>query len=206
MVTDQQVRKLMKLIQSEETLTIAAAKSGMDEKTARKYRQSGRFPSQCQPEHSWQTRPDPFGDCWQEIQELLKSNPGFEAKTIFADLQRRYPGRFQDGQLRTLQRKMKRWRAISIYAMVSTIIFIRQIPFFHRLRGGLCQEGAGAGGSSCKVGNFLKPLNSPKGLPRPLSLKPQLFEIPPLFPHSIMLNFKVLLITTINQDHNSLML
>lgn len=111
MVSDQQVRKLMKLIQSEETLTIAAAKSGMDEKTARRYRQSGRLPSQCQPEHSWQTRPDPFGDCWPEIQELLQSNPGFEAKTIFADLQRRYPGRFQDGQLRTLQRKMKRWRA-----------------------------------------------------------------------------------------------
>jgi hypothetical protein len=111
MVSDQQVRKLMKLIQSEETLTIAAAKSGMDEKTARRYRQSGRLPSQCQPEHAWQTRPDPFGDCWPEIQELLQSNPGFEAKTIFADLQRRYPGRFQDGQLRTLQRKMKRWRA-----------------------------------------------------------------------------------------------
>jgi Mu transposase, C-terminal domain len=111
MVSDQQVRKLMKLIQSEETLTIAAAKSGMDEKTARRYRQSGRLPSQCQLEHSWQTRPDPFGDCWPEIQELLQSNPGFEAKTIFADLQRRYPGRFQDGQLRTLQRKMKRWRA-----------------------------------------------------------------------------------------------
>ena len=86
MVTDQQVRKLMKLIQSEETLTIAAAKSGMDEKMARRYRQSGRLPSQCQPEHSWQTRPDPFSDCWPEIQELLQSNPGFEAKTIFADL------------------------------------------------------------------------------------------------------------------------
>ena len=85
MVSDQQVRKLMKLIQSEETLTIAAAKSGMDEKTARRYRKSGRLPSQCQPEHAWQTRPDPFGDCWPEIQELLKSNPGFEGKTIFAD-------------------------------------------------------------------------------------------------------------------------
>src|SRR4030042_1985277 len=102
MVTDQQVRKLMKLIQSEETLSIAAAKSGMDEKTARKYRNLGRLPSQCQSAHSWQTRPDPFGDYWPEIQELLKSHPGLEAKTIFADLQRRYPGHFQDGQLRTL--------------------------------------------------------------------------------------------------------
>jgi hypothetical protein len=110
MVTERQVRKLMKLIQSEETLTIAAAKSGMDEKTARKYRRLGQLPSQCQQGHSWRTRQDPFADLWEELQELLQLNPGLEAKTIFADLQRRYPGRFQDGQLRTLQRKVKSWR------------------------------------------------------------------------------------------------
>jgi hypothetical protein len=102
MVTDQQVRKLMKLIQSEETLALAAAKAGMYEKTARKYRRSGQLPSQCQQAHTWKTRVDPFADHWQEIQELLHLNPGLEAKTIFADLQRRYPGHFQDGQLRTL--------------------------------------------------------------------------------------------------------
>jgi hypothetical protein len=112
MVTDQQVRKLMKLIQSEETLALAAAKAGMDEKTARKYRRSGQLPSQCQPAHTWKTRVDPFTDHWPEIQELLQLNPGLEAKTIFADLQRRYPGQFQDGQLRTLQRKVKKWRVL----------------------------------------------------------------------------------------------
>ena len=66
MVTDQQVRKLMKLIQSEETLALAAAKAGMDEKTARKYRRSGQLPSQCQPAHTWKTRVDPFADHWPE--------------------------------------------------------------------------------------------------------------------------------------------
>jgi hypothetical protein len=60
----------------------------------------------------WKTRVDPFADHWPEIQELLQFNPGLEAKTIFADLQRRYPGRFQDGQLRTLQRKVKKWRVL----------------------------------------------------------------------------------------------
>ena len=30
---------------------------------------------------------------------------------MFEHLQRVYPGRFQDGQLRTLQRKVKQWRA-----------------------------------------------------------------------------------------------
>jgi len=38
MVTDSQVRLLMKLIQDEPSLKVAAAKAGMDEKTARKYR------------------------------------------------------------------------------------------------------------------------------------------------------------------------
>ena len=36
MVEDQQVKKLMKLLQDEKPLSLAAAKSGMDEKTARK--------------------------------------------------------------------------------------------------------------------------------------------------------------------------
>jgi hypothetical protein len=35
MVTDAQVKRLMRLMQTEETLAIAATKAGMDEKTAR---------------------------------------------------------------------------------------------------------------------------------------------------------------------------
>ena len=35
-----------------------------------------------------------------------------QAKTLFKDLQRRHPGKFQDGQLRTLQRRVKEWRAL----------------------------------------------------------------------------------------------
>ena len=38
MVTDEQVRMLMMLINKEKTLAVAAAKVGMTEKTARKYR------------------------------------------------------------------------------------------------------------------------------------------------------------------------
>ena len=34
------------------------------------------------------------------------------AKTLFEDLQRRFPDTFSDGQLRTLQRRVKRWRAL----------------------------------------------------------------------------------------------
>ena len=112
MVTDAQVRRLMSLIPKEETLAVAAAKAGMDEKTARKYRRSGYLPSGMKTDHTWRTRPDPFADTWPEVRSHLEVNPALEAKTLFAHLQRKYPGRFQDGQLRTLQRRVKIWRAL----------------------------------------------------------------------------------------------
>jgi len=112
MVTDNQVRRLLKLAQTEKTKALASSKAGMDAKTARKYLRSGRLPSQVKKEHTWQTRKDPFADVWPEIEALLKEDGRFEATTLFAWLQREYPGRFSDGQLRTLQRKIKRWRAL----------------------------------------------------------------------------------------------
>lgn len=111
MVTDQQVRKLMKLKQSEMSLAVAAAKAGMDEKTARTYLRANKLPSEIRAGHTWRTREDTFADVWAEVAEMLAVNSGLEAKTLFEDLQRRCPGRFADGQLRTLQRRIKVWRA-----------------------------------------------------------------------------------------------
>ena len=112
MVTNQQVRRLFKLMQTESTGYIAAAKAGMDEKTARKYAKAGKLPSELKVEHAWRTRTDPFEAHWEEVREHLAENPGLEAKTLFEDLQRRFPDTFPDGQLRTLQRRVKRWRAL----------------------------------------------------------------------------------------------
>jgi hypothetical protein len=112
MVTDQQVRRLFKLVQTQDSFGIAAAKAGMDEKTARKYTKLGMLPSELKKPHSWRTRKDPFEQVWDHIQARLELIPGLEAKTLFEDLQRRYPGRFADGQLRTLQRRIKAWRAV----------------------------------------------------------------------------------------------
>lgn len=112
MVTDQQVRKLRKLIHTETTLAIAASKAGMCEKTARNYVKSGKLPSEVAPARYWRNRPDPFEEDWDEVREFLRESPGFQAKTLFEYLQRQNPGRYQDGQLRTLQRRVKIWRAI----------------------------------------------------------------------------------------------
>ncbi len=111
MVTDQQVRRLFKFMQKEMDFGTAVAKAGMEEKTARKYRRMGKLPSELKKAHNWQTREDPFEKEWPGIKANLELNPGLEAKTLFEDLQRRQPGRFADGQLRTLQRRIKIWRA-----------------------------------------------------------------------------------------------
>jgi hypothetical protein len=111
MVTDEQIRRLFMLVSKEPTKALAAAKAGMSPKTALKYRKTGRLPSQIKQPHLWSSRPDPFTSKWNWVVELLKVNPGLEAKTIFDYLQRENPGQYQDGQLRTLQRHIRQWRA-----------------------------------------------------------------------------------------------
>ena len=112
MVTDRQVRILMELLGKGKSLITAASKADMDEKTARKYRELGKLPSDIKVDHTWRTREDPFIEVWEEVKGRLEINPGLESKTLFEDLQRRYPGEFADGQLRTLQRRIKIWRAL----------------------------------------------------------------------------------------------
>ena len=112
MVTDRQFRRLRTFLQTESTLTKAADRAELDEKTVRKYRDSDALPSQRRVPHTWRTREDPFQEVWNELLERLRLNPGLQAKTLFDDLQRRFPGRFPDVQLRCLQRRIKQWRAL----------------------------------------------------------------------------------------------
>jgi hypothetical protein len=111
MTQDGQVRRLRELLARGMSLRVAALRTGMDEKTARKYRREGRMPSELSERHWWRTRPDPFSDVWGMVERQLEENSGLQAKTLFAWLQREYPGQFQDGQLRTFQRGVRRWRA-----------------------------------------------------------------------------------------------
>jgi hypothetical protein len=113
MVTDRQVRRLMSLLQSEQSLLVSAEKVGMDRETARKYRATGKLPSASRIDHDWRTRADPFVEVWPWVAEQLSLNAGLEARTLLEALQRAHPGRFADGQLRTLQRQVKRWRGLA---------------------------------------------------------------------------------------------
>lgn len=113
MVTDKQVRLLRKKRMEKQTLEGAAAAAGMSERSARKW-QRGPLPSETKKERAWRTRRDPFEEVWeQEVEPLLKRDEEgkLEAKTIFEELCRKRPGEFEPGQLRTLQRHVRQWRA-----------------------------------------------------------------------------------------------
>jgi hypothetical protein len=112
MVTDRQVRRLRMFLMAGKSLKAAALRSDMDEKTARKYRDLGKLPTELEVwPRTWRTRKDPFADVWEEVREKLELSPGLQANTLFAWLQQCYPGRFPNGQLRTLQRRIHQWRA-----------------------------------------------------------------------------------------------
>lgn len=61
--------------------------------------------------HTWRTREDPFHAVWPELRESLAGKPESTAKALFLALQQRYPGRYPDGQLQTLQRRIQELRA-----------------------------------------------------------------------------------------------
>lgn len=112
--SDAQVKKLMDEMTKHGRIGHAAMKAGMDRKTARKYLAAGKLPSEMRPvARTWRTRPDPFEEHWPWVLQLVQETPGLDAKTVFELLVEEHPGRYEPGQLRTLQRRMRLWRAAS---------------------------------------------------------------------------------------------
>jgi hypothetical protein len=61
----------------------------------------------------WRTRADPFEDVWPNVVTWLEVEPDRTAKQLFARLRGESPDRFSDGQLRTLQRRVREWRRLA---------------------------------------------------------------------------------------------
>jgi hypothetical protein len=97
-----------------QTLEAAAAAAGMSERSARTW-QDGPMPSATATARTWRTRADPFAEVWAaEIEPFLRSDEDGEllATTLMDELCRRHPDKFEPGQVRTLQRQIRRWRAM----------------------------------------------------------------------------------------------
>ncbi len=113
MVTDAQVRQLREKRMTGKTIGAAAAAAGMCERTARQWK-DGPLPSTTTTPRTWRTREDPFQEMWAAdiVPRLDADRAGrLQALTLFEWLCERYPGQFQPGQLRTLQRRVRDWRA-----------------------------------------------------------------------------------------------
>lgn len=111
--TNKQIGKLMKLkhTHSQEK---AALKAGVDRKTASKYIKAGKLPSECKQLRGWRTREDCFEEVWPRLEKMLENSPGLEAKTLLEWLieQPEQDPPFHFSQLRTLQRRVRDWRAL----------------------------------------------------------------------------------------------
>lgn len=93
------------------TIEQASAKASMHRNTGGKYRRLGKVPSDLRKPRTWRTRPDPFEADWPEIAARLADAPELEARALFEDVMARQPQRYEPGQLRTFQRRVRRWRA-----------------------------------------------------------------------------------------------
>ena len=116
MVTDQQVVLLRNQIMQGKSLATAAAVAGMSERSGRRWRNSELPSDKKKHRRRWRTRPDPFAGVWEEhVEPLLRVDKDgvLSANTILEWLDRQDPGRFAASQLRTLQRRMRDWRALN---------------------------------------------------------------------------------------------
>lgn len=110
-VSDAQVRRLMEEMSKDGQIGQAAMKAGMDRKTARRYVAAAKLPSAMKEPRWWRTRQDPFAEDWPTMAEMLAATPGLEALTVLEVMEVKQPGRYNETHLRTLQRRIRRWRA-----------------------------------------------------------------------------------------------
>jgi len=111
-INRQQVEFYMKERRENTTQVVSAMKAGISERSGRRIEQ-GQCPTQSKQRH-WRTRPDPLDKVWaNELAPMLEVSPGLSGITLLEYLQDKYPGEYPDQMLRTLQRRVKQWRALA---------------------------------------------------------------------------------------------
>lgn len=111
--TDAQVRIIMREREKGRTQEQAAASANLrSRKTVAKYERSGQLPSERVQPRQYRTRVDVFAEDWPTLESMLREAPSLEAKALFEWLCEQHPGRYQEGQVRTLQRRVAQWRAL----------------------------------------------------------------------------------------------
>ena len=102
--------EVLQLDKHEASETTASSANAAPDRSERMYRRTKPKRKQVQGKRWWRTRKDPFEAVRDQIEQQLERAPDTYATKLLAWLQVKYPGQFQDGQLRTLQRRVKAWR------------------------------------------------------------------------------------------------
>jgi hypothetical protein len=110
-ITKEQV-KLYMSYRKKHNQCASAAKAGISERTARRI-DTGNH-STHKPPRRYRTRKDPFDGAFeQHLIPLLDQDPHLQPITLLEHLDTVMPGTFDHSKLRTLQRRVKQWLAIS---------------------------------------------------------------------------------------------
>src|SRR3954467_12006216 len=118
------MRLYMRFRQAEPPV-IAAAKAGFSAATAYRIEQDPRLPSQKKAPRVGRRR-DPLAAVWSsEVVPLLQSTPGLRSIAIFDEMRRRHP-EIDPGIRRTLERRVRAWRALN--GAEQDVIFRQEHP------------------------------------------------------------------------------
>jgi hypothetical protein len=91
---------------------VSAAKASFSKATGYRIENDPRLPSQKKAPRG-RRRPDPLAEIWDaEVVPILKAAPGIRAIAVFDEIRRRHPG-LNPNIRRTLERRMRTWRAVA---------------------------------------------------------------------------------------------
>lgn len=112
---------VMALMQNRTPETVAPSVAAFVSSLATAWRAGEVRPTHRQaskPGRGWRTRKDPFAEVWPVLLGWLEERPDVEAKEMLKRLQASGYGEFSDGQLRTLQRRVRMWRMRIVQQLV----------------------------------------------------------------------------------------
>jgi hypothetical protein len=109
-ITSNQAEIYMSNRNNGKTQVVAAAKAGISEKSGRNI-EHNKY-AKTQGPRRWITRADPFCEVWDRDVVPMLEDGIYEATFVLNELQKKYSRKFPDSNLRSLQRKIKKWKAL----------------------------------------------------------------------------------------------
>lgn len=127
-ITQQQVAIYMSQRQKDCSQELSAAKAGISIRSGRRIEKGDRSTTK---KRHWQTRKDPFEAVWSaELEPLLAQDSDITGMTLWEYLDDQYPDQYPEKLLRTLQRRVKHWRATQ--GPEKAVIFRQCVPAGHQ--------------------------------------------------------------------------